>query len=132
MGTWCVEYMKGNQVPDGSSYTNFRKMVTIQMTRIINILPLDVKERLAQGEKLNIIDVREYQEVAAGKIPGAKHIRLSEIPERLDEIDPQVETIFVCRSGNRSGQACAYLMSRGYRHVKNMMGGMLAWDGDVE
>ncbi|MFC4767204.1 rhodanese-like domain-containing protein [Effusibacillus consociatus] len=98
----------------------------------MNILPLDVKERLEKGEKLNIIDVREDQEVATGKIPGSKHIRLSEIPDRLHEIDPNVETIMVCRSGNRSGKACEYLMSRGYRNVKNMMGGMMNWEGDIE
>jgi rhodanese-related sulfurtransferase len=101
-------------------------------SKVINILPLDVKERLARGEKLNIIDVREDEEVATGKIPGAKHIRLSEIPNRLHEIDPHAETILVCRSGNRSSKACEYLMSQGYRHVKNMMGGMRAWEGDVE
>jgi rhodanese-related sulfurtransferase len=100
--------------------------------RVINILPLDVKERLARGEKLNIIDVREDEEVATGKIPGAKHIRLAELPNRLHEIDPHVETILVCRSGNRSSKACEFLMSRGYCNVKNMLGGMSAWEGDVE
>ncbi|BCJ88278.1 rhodanese-like domain-containing protein [Effusibacillus dendaii] len=100
--------------------------------RIINIIPLDVKEKLKKGEKVNIIDVRENEEVAQGKIPGAKHIRLSEIPSRLHEIDPNVETIMVCRSGNRSAKACEFLMNQGYRNVKNMMGGMNAWEGDVE
>lgn len=102
------------------------------MASVINILPFDVKQRLERGEKLNIIDVRENEEVAAGKIPGAKHIRLSEVPDRLDEIDPNLETIIVCRSGNRSGKACEYLMSQGYTKTKNMMGGMLNWEGHVE
>ncbi|WP_018131616.1 rhodanese-like domain-containing protein [Effusibacillus pohliae] len=100
--------------------------------RVINILPHDVNERLKRGEQLNIIDVREHQEVARGKIPGAKHIRLAELPDRLHEIDPDKETILVCRSGNRSAKACEYLMSRGYRNVKNMLGGMNAWQGDIE
>jgi rhodanese-related sulfurtransferase len=102
------------------------------MSQVINILPQQVKERQEQGEKLNIIDVRENEEVAAGKIPGAVHIRLSEIPERLNEIDPNVETILVCRSGNRSAMACEYLMDQGYTKVKNLLGGMNAWDGEVE
>lgn len=101
-------------------------------SKVINILPLDVKERMAKGEKLNIIDVRENEEVVQGKIPGAKHIRLSELPDRLHEIDPNVETIMVCRSGNRSGKACEYLLNQGYRNVKNMMGGMLNWEGEIE
>lgn len=102
------------------------------MSKVINIIPLDVQERLARGEKLNIIDVREPEEVATGMIPGAKHIRLGEIPHRKAEIDPNVETIMVCRSGNRSGQACDFLMNQGYHNVKNMMGGMLGWKGPVQ
>ncbi|MCL6452719.1 MAG: rhodanese-like domain-containing protein [Alicyclobacillus sp.] len=97
-----------------------------------NIIPLDVKERLRNGEKLQIIDVREPGEVMSGKIPGAKNIPLAQIPGRLAEIDPNVETIVVCRSGGRSAQACEYLMSQGFHQVRNMMGGMLAWTGDVE
>lgn len=102
------------------------------MSKVINIIPMDVQERLARGDVLNIIDVREPQEVAAGMIPGAKHIRLSEIPQRKDEIDPNAETIFVCRSGNRSGQACQYLVAQGFTNVKNMMGGMMGWRGPVQ
>ncbi|KEO81402.1 rhodanese-like domain-containing protein [Tumebacillus flagellatus] len=102
------------------------------MSTIINIIPLDVQERLARGEIMNIIDVREPEETATGMIPGAKHIRLSEIPQRKNEIAPDVETILVCRSGNRSGQACEYLAAQGFRNVKNMMGGMLGWKGPVQ
>ncbi|MFY0544704.1 rhodanese-like domain-containing protein [Brevibacillus sp. H7] len=99
---------------------------------IVNIHPVDVKERLKRGEKLTIIDVREDEEVATGKIPGAKHIRLNELSHRYKEINPDEETIMVCRSGNRSGIACDFLYAMGYRNVKNMMGGMIAWEGDVE
>lgn len=99
---------------------------------IVNIHPVDVKERLKSGEKLTIIDVREAEEIAHGKIPGAKHIPLNELSVRYKEIRPDEETVMVCRSGNRSGIACEFLYTMGYRNVKNMMGGMNAWDGDVE
>lgn len=102
------------------------------MSKVINIIPLDVQERLARGEKLNIVDVREPEEVATGRIPGAKHIRLSEIPQRMQEIDRDQETIMVCRGGNRSSQACEYLMGQGYTNVKSMMGGMMGWKGQVQ
>ncbi|WP_083955827.1 rhodanese-like domain-containing protein [Brevibacillus parabrevis] len=97
-----------------------------------NIHPVDVRERLKRGEKLNIVDVREDEEVATGKIPGAKHIRLNELTDRWQEISPDEETIIVCRSGNRSDAACQFLYTVGYRNVKNMMGGMNNWEGDVE
>lgn len=100
--------------------------------QFINILPFDVKERLKKGEKLNIVDVRENEEVVTGKIPGAKHIRLGDLQERYKEIDPNAETIIVCRSSNRSGVASEFLVNMGYRNVKNMVGGMSAWDGDIE
>jgi rhodanese-related sulfurtransferase len=101
-------------------------------TTIIHIHPLDVKEKLERGEPVQIVDVREFHEVARGKIPGAKHIPLGEIADRMHEIDPDAETIMVCRSGSRSGMACEFLMRQGYKNVKNMMGGMLIWDGPVE
>ncbi len=102
------------------------------MANVINILPIDVLHRLKQGEKLTILDVREPEEVRMGKIPGAKHISLGEIPSRYMELDPAQELIIVCRSGGRSTAACEFLQNVGFRHVKNMMGGMLAWEGEVE
>lgn len=102
------------------------------MNHIITIHPVDVNERLKKGEKLNIVDVREDAEVATGIIPGAKHIPLQELSQRYTEIDPNQETIMVCRSGNRSSMACQFLLGMGYHKVKNMMGGMNYWQGDVE
>lgn len=91
----------------------------------------ELEEKLARGEKLEIIDVREDDEVAMGKIPGAKHIPLGYIPLRLDELDKDTEYYLICRSENRSGVACEYLAEQGYK-VTNVTGGMLAWEGDVE
>ncbi|UJF35236.1 rhodanese-like domain-containing protein [Paenibacillus hexagrammi] len=91
------------------------------------ILPIEVKDRLDRGEKLTIIDVREDEEVAAGMIPGAKHIALGQLPERHAEIPKDEEVILVCRSGGRSSRALGYLESLGYSKLKNMTGGMLEW-----
>lgn len=91
------------------------------------ILPEEIKSRLDQGERLNLIDVREAEEVAAGMIPGAKHIPLGQIPERLEEIEQTGEIIMICRSGYRSERACEYLQQLGFQGLKNMQGGMLAW-----
>ncbi|AGE22637.1 rhodanese-like domain-containing protein [Geobacillus sp. G4] len=95
------------------------------------ITPKEVEERLRAGESLHIIDVREPEEVAAGKIPGAVNIPLGLIEFRMHELDKNEEYILVCRSGGRSGRAAEFLDSRGYR-VVNMTGGMLAWEGPVE
>ncbi|WP_236017969.1 rhodanese-like domain-containing protein [Alicyclobacillus suci] len=99
--------------------------------KVVNIHPLDVQGRLERGDSFTIVDVRENAEVKEGTIPGAKHIPLSRFTERYHEIDPQKETILVCRSGNRSHKACEFLMEMGYSNVKNMLGGMSAWNGEV-
>jgi rhodanese-related sulfurtransferase len=92
----------------------------------------EVQERLAHGDPLLILDVRENSEVANGMIPGALHIRLSEVEDRLDEIDRGAETIVVCRSGRRSQSVCNFLHAQGYENIKNMRDGMLAWKGETE
>jgi rhodanese-related sulfurtransferase len=91
----------------------------------------ELAEKVKAGEKLSIIDVREEEEVAQGKIPGAKHIPLGEVRERLEEIDKNEHHYMVCRSGGRSGKACGFLENEGY-DVTNMEGGMLSWEDEVE
>ncbi|KZE37260.1 rhodanese [Bhargavaea cecembensis] len=90
----------------------------------------DLEARLEAGEQPDMIDVREHEEVAAGMIPGAVHIPLMELPERLGELDEDKEYIIICRSGNRSSMACNFLGGNGY-NVTNMTGGMLAWEGET-
>ena len=91
------------------------------------ITPEELKARMDQGERLSMIDVREDDEVAAGMIPGALHIPMGEIPERLDQISRTDEVILICRSGARSGRVQEYLEARGYTGIKNLVGGMLEW-----
>src|ERR1700716_3171707 len=87
----------------------------------------ELKTRLEAGEKIHLIDVREDEEVAQGIIPGAIHLPLGQVTQRLDEIPKEEEVIFICRSGYRSDQACQYLASLGYTGTTNLIGGMLAW-----
>ena len=91
----------------------------------------EVEELLETGTKLNIIDVREVDEVAEGIIPGAMNIPLGLLEARMNELNKAVEYIMVCRSGGRSGRATQFLESEGF-HVTNMKGGMLVWEGKVE
>jgi rhodanese-related sulfurtransferase len=87
----------------------------------------EVKHLLKEGKKLSLIDVREDEEVAEGKIPEAAHIKMGEIPVRLDEIDINEEHIIICRSGRRSENVAYFLQDHGYK-VKNMAGGMLEYN----
>ncbi|MGG0668448.1 rhodanese-like domain-containing protein [Sporosarcina koreensis] len=92
---------------------------------------VEVQQKLDNGETLHMIDVREDDEVAAGIIPGAIHIPLGEVPDRLEELDKATPYVLICRSGGRSGRAAEFLEAQGY-DVTNMVGGMLDWQGNVE
>ena len=88
----------------------------------------DVQEKLENGEPLNIIDVREVDEVKEGKIPEAIHIPLGLVEFKMNELDKKKQYVMVCRSGARSGRAATYLEGQGF-DVINMDGGMMAYEG---
>lgn len=91
----------------------------------------EVESLINEGKLLKVIDVREVDEVAEGKIPGAINIPLGLVEFRMHELDKSKEYIMVCRSGGRSGRATEFLEDQGYS-VTNMQGGMLSWEGKVE
>jgi rhodanese-related sulfurtransferase len=91
----------------------------------------EVEALVNEGKAADIIDVRETDEVAEGKIPGAVNIPLGLVEFRMHELDKSKEYIMVCRSGGRSGRASQLLESQGF-NVINMEGGMLSWEGKVE
>ena len=95
------------------------------------ITTVELETLLNEGKTVNMIDVRETDEVETGKIPGAINIPLGLIEFRLQDLDKSKEYILVCRSGARSGRATEFLESHGF-NVVNMTGGMLSWNGDVE
>ena len=78
------------------------------------------------GEGSALLDVREHNEWAAGHAPGAVHIPMAEIPQRLDDI-PEAEQVYViCRSGGRSARVTAYLNANGW-DAMNVERGMNGW-----
>jgi len=88
----------------------------------------DIARKLAAGERLRLIDVREPAEFAFGHIPGAHSIPLGELAGRLGELDADSQIYLICRTGRRSGYACQLLSEQGYRPV-NVMPGMSEWTG---
>lgn len=94
-----------------------------------NISPQHVKERLASGESLNLIDVREPDEHAEYNIGGTL-LPLGDIQavqtENIDNLKDE-EIICYCKSGNRSMMASMYLEQMGFSNVKNMTGGVEAF-----
>ncbi|HEY0678972.1 MAG TPA: rhodanese-like domain-containing protein [Chitinophagaceae bacterium] len=94
-----------------------------------NITVEQLKARIDAGEKLNVLDVREPAEYAEYNM-GAKLIPLGNIQSmQTDEIEDwkDKEVIVHCRSGQRSITASLFLEMQGFKNVKNLLGGALAW-----
>jgi sulfur-carrier protein adenylyltransferase/sulfurtransferase len=97
-----------------------------------DIGPTELARRLAAGEKMRIIDVREPHELQVSRLPQAELIPLGSLPSRMDELDMGEEIVFVCRVGVRSTQALQLMVSAGFRKVKNLRGGMNEWARQVD
>ena len=94
----------------------------------------DLKDRLDRGERLTIIDVRDRHEweIVNLESQGARLIPLSEIEDRLVEIDSRDEIVLHCKMGGRSAKAAHLLRDRGYGKLWNLRGGILAWADEVD
>ncbi len=75
-----------------------------------------------------IVDVREPFEWDEAHVAGARHIPLGEIEARLADIPQDKPVLVFCRSGNRSGKATEKLLAAGLKDVRNIEGGILAWN----
>jgi rhodanese-related sulfurtransferase len=95
----------------------------------MNITVTELRDRIEDGENLNLIDVREEYEYEEDNI-GALNIPLGELPDRIEEIEDwkNEEVLVHCRSGKRSENAQKFLESQGFTNVRNVKGGMLAWN----
>ena len=94
-----------------------------------NITVEELKARVDAGEKLHILDVREPDEYAEFNI-GGKLMPLGKIQSmQADEIEgwKEEEVIVHCRSGKRSVTAALFMEMQGFKNVKNVLGGVLAW-----
>lgn len=77
-------------------------------------------------DEVQLLDVREDDEWAAGRIDGAHHIPLGQLPARVDELDRDRPVVTVCRSGGRAGKATEWLTTEGW-NAQTMAGGMTRW-----
>src|SRR5437588_5001654 len=97
-----------------------------------DIEPTEVKAKMDRGDQFVLIDVREPHEYQICSIPNAKLIPLGDLPKRVNELDSADEIIAHCKSGMRSAKAVEFLKQAGFRKVRNMKGGIMAWSGKVD
>ncbi len=96
------------------------------------LAPVDLKTKMDHREEFFLLDVREPHEVQICAIPGSYLIPLGQLPARVHELNSADEIIAYCRSGQRSGKAVDFLRKAGFRKVKNLRGGILAWSDQVD
>jgi len=102
---------------------------TVEISQVPDPLP----------EGVTVLDVREPVEWRHGRIEGAWHMPLGQVPDRVGEL-PRGQLLVVCKVGGRSAQATAFLREKGFEAI-NLAGGMLDWsavgrpmvaDGDAD
>jgi len=101
------------------------------MTPVESMDTEEAKAYLANHKEgtFTLLDVRQPGEYENDRIPGAKHIPLPELADRLEELDPEKPIIPYCAVGGRSRAATQLLSTRGFKEVYNLKGGIKAWKG---
>jgi len=98
---------------------------------MLELTPQELALRLQQTP-LQLLDVREPWEVALAALPGARHIPMSEIPRRWQELDAGAETVVLCHHGVRSAYVAAFLEQVGFSRVYNLVDGIDGWSREVD
>ena len=92
----------------------------------------ELQKRLNNETSPIIIDVREDFELEISKIEGSVHIPMNQIPNRLNELNPENDYVIICRTGVRSSQICEFLSNQNFRSIANLSGGINEWAKKVD
>ncbi len=79
-----------------------------------------------------ILDVRNPEEYQICRLPGSTLIPLPELPQRVHELDSAREMVVHCKSGLRSAKAIRFLQASGFKKLKNLKGGIMAWAEQID
>jgi adenylyltransferase/sulfurtransferase len=100
---------------------------------IETITAIDLKKRMDNGDHIQFIDIREPHERAIVKFPNAIIMPLGQLVRRMDELDPGIDSIFLCKIGQRSILGIRALREAGYKgRLLNLQDGLNAWARDVD
>ncbi len=101
---------------------------------MVQLLPADLANWLADDSRSKpvLIDVREPWEFERCNIDESLPIPMATVPQRLQELDPQAETVLICHHGARSFQVGMFLEQRGFGRLYNLQGGVDAWARTID
>ena len=88
----------------------------------------EAAERLAKRKtQIQLVDVRTLEEFNSTHVPGAIHIPVQELSNRLNELNPKQETLLYCHAGMRSLTAAHILEQAGFTQISHIKGGIAAF-----
>ncbi|MBI2836552.1 MAG: MBL fold metallo-hydrolase [Chloroflexi bacterium] len=94
----------------------------------LNLLSVhELKGMLDRKENIAVLDVRGQNEWESGHIPGALHIYVGHVEQRITEMPKDRPVATLCGTGHRSSLAASLLLRAGYEKVYNVLGSMTAW-----
>lgn len=133
LGHSAQNLVKTQQIEIKNDLENMTKMVSdligeLTQSRILDVDPNWVTQN---QQTLELIDVRRTEEFNddLGHIKGAQNFTLDvKLNQFLDNADPNLTYLFICRSGGRSARAARIAQAMGFSHIYNLKGGMLAWN----
>jgi molybdopterin/thiamine biosynthesis adenylyltransferase/rhodanese-related sulfurtransferase len=96
------------------------------------ITAAELENKLKNGDRPVLLDVREPHEWDIAHLEGARLIPQGDLPARMHELDSADEIVLYCRSGERSGRALNLLRDAGFLRLKNLRGGINAWARTVD
>ena len=127
----CGDHRTITKLIDYEEFCGIRGEEHAPEVKVPEITPVELKQRLDRGDDLFILDVREPHEYQICNLNGHL-IPLGQLPSRVHELNSADEIVAHCRSGVRSGQAVDFLRKAGFRKVRNLKGGILAWSDQVD
>ncbi|MBI2954140.1 MAG: rhodanese-like domain-containing protein [Chloroflexi bacterium] len=91
----------------------------------------ELQSEIAASSQLVIVDLREPELYRAGHVPGAENIPFEQFKDRMNELSPESSIVLVCHTGPMGEVSGTLLAERGYASVRNLRGGMAAWNGEL-
>ncbi len=97
-----------------------------QVERSSRLTAAQVEEACESGQ-VQLVDIRNIGELEAGTIPGARHLPLAELRDRMAQLDPERPVVLYCAGGWRSSVGASVLRAAGFTDVSDVLGGYNAW-----
>jgi molybdopterin/thiamine biosynthesis adenylyltransferase/rhodanese-related sulfurtransferase len=119
--TELIDYQEFCGIPQADAQADEVPEITVE----------ELKEKLDNGSKVSVLDVREPHEYEVANLSG-RLIPLGELPERLVELDKDETFAVHCKTGGRSARAVKLLREAGFENVYNVKGGITAWSEEID